>query len=386
MLTRDTNNISIDSSLASGATVYECAALSSDVYMDKMRPPLPPGWTQYKHKEYPSGFAGACYIKNENTPSHIVFAHRGTFNFNDILEDLNIVQEKFPYSHYESAINFFNEVCNELSKKYSSKELNEVQFTLTGHSLGGLLAELIGLCGNWWPTITFENPGSKPIVKKYYRNQGIPEDRISDILGILANTCHTYHAGVNIINTCNEQVGRTFRIKDMAYDYYRWDKGPYFPITTSYKFNPFYLIGNTTDQHRIEPIVNKLKTGNVSFEEIQNPIGFNAGYIEYLDQKNEKYWEDYFTIIWNKYPGLQDEYENDIDKFLNFCYAQLKRTQEEARASLSSTAKSETYNNQSVMFKQNKSVDDALNEFVILEKNDEIALEKGSRSFKCSMV
>ena len=91
---------------------------------------------------------------------------------------------------------------------------------------------------------------------------------------------------VNIINTCNEQTGRTFRINKLDYTYELNLLGVMaFPPSPSYLSNFTYTIDNTIDQHRIVKIEEYFRV-NKPIIEINNPVGFQAGYIEYVNPEN----------------------------------------------------------------------------------------------------
>lgn len=362
-------------------TVAEYAAFSLLIYGDIST--VPAGWCLLNSYAGIDGYLGACYARNLlTTNAQVVFVHRGTVlkfpdGIGDIISDIEIAMGNAPLQ-CRSIGELMHGASDQIRKIYRLDDedgghadmLQYLRVASTGHSLGAVLSDCLAMydkISGGMPSITFENPGSKPILQKILNDNQVPVEDQLQILAQMKIVCQVYQAGVNIINTCNEQVGRAFRIQEMDYSY-KWDKGPYFPITSSYRFNPFYVIGNTFDQHRMAPIYDKVKSNDFIAEEIQNPIGYNAGYVDYLDEKNNKYWETYFTAIWDNSPGERDEYKNDKDKYLSWCFEQLKRTQSEARSSLFIEPKKKIFNTKLALFQSHKQEnEEVLNDFVIVE-------------------
>lgn len=95
------------------------------------------------------------------------------------------------------------------------------QIESTGHSLGAVIAEVLG------GTVTFENPGSKNICKQVIIQNRLDMGETSAEASIGANQyiaeraqkSVSYNADVNMINTCNEQLGKVFRLVDLPYSH-----------------------------------------------------------------------------------------------------------------------------------------------------------------------
>ena len=203
----------------------------------------------------------------------------------------------------------------------------------TGHSLGAVMADI--LCcvflnnGAQMKSITFENPGSKPIIVDLFRKSGVQDDKIYKYLAIIRNFCNSYQADVNIINTTNEQLGIIWRLESLPYNY-DLDRGPILQISSNYYLNLYYILYTVLDQHQIIRTYEYLKENGV-VSSIENPRNHVEGYIEYLDgSKRKKYWENYFQILWNEYEGLRKDYENDYEQFRKFWQKQLAVTRKEA--------------------------------------------------------
>jgi hypothetical protein len=101
-----------------------------------------------------SGFQGAAYGKDTNNDGkydEIVISYAGTdpTSIKDIHNDLDIALGKLP-DQYEDALTFYNMVLN--------SNTDCTNFSITGHSLGGALAQLIG-AKTGKNTMTFNAPG-----------------------------------------------------------------------------------------------------------------------------------------------------------------------------------------------------------------------------------
>lgn len=315
-----------------GITIAECAALSLDVYNNDDRPSLPLDWKIIYSEESAIGFRGACYVKNTTNKLHVVFANRGTIiNIQNLIADLDLMFNQAPEKFLLAAWDFMKAAVTTLRTIYDLEVLNKASYTLTGHSLGAVLSDLVNVgffnAGTRLKSITFENPGSKGIIYSLGKKSGWPEERITKLCSMLLAYCDAYFGDVNLINSWNEQLATAWRLTDLNYDYYAYEKGPMLPISANYLLNPYYF-SYTVDQHKIQKITSYLQA-NGEIVSTSQPAGAMSGYAAYLDGESRKnYWEEYFSILWRNYPGLQDEYNGDYEKFHEFWKAELKRVRE----------------------------------------------------------
>lgn len=309
------------------ASVYECACLAHDVYYDAndpKRPPLPHGWVRFlDSKMFANPYFGACYIKNTPNAPVIVYAHRGTDPtvIGTVLNALKIANETLP-DQVNCAGRFIKLVGEKLEEKYKN-ENREPAFINVGHSLGAVLSDFITM--TYFPnspSITFENPGSKKIIKdvqiKKAQNDGIPPYKINEMLQeldyeILPSTMRAYQGNVNLINSCNAQSGKTYRL-DLPYKF-NLPASEMRIMTENPLLNTNYL-AYTLQQHGIDGICDYLKTGKKITQVDSQPVGFNQSYAEYLNYANRKaYWDDYQKTIWQGSQYIRNLFNNDEIKF-----------------------------------------------------------------------
>ena len=423
MLARNniSNFLNANNKLAATVTndlVATCAMFSSRIY-DTFDPPPGLWGLIYSYEDASTGYRGAAYGRNYLSPNtEIIFVHRGTIltpfpeGLKNIEGCIQIAMEKIPLQH-KSALEFWNKFNNKVYEDFCARHGDPYDLTkdnhdklwkdywnmwnwakprmvTTGHSLGAILSDLCRLdtLEDTMKSITFENPGSLPMVKKEIQSRQ-PES-YEFYLSIARQFCYVYQGGVNLINTCNEQTAyRTFRIKGLEYDYYAFSgipfiEGPPFPVTSSYAGNLFYVVGNTLDQHQIKIIDEFLRSGNYNyqnFEEIQNPIGAQAGYIDYLEAHGKStYWDAYFREVWKNQPLTRLRFQNYIPDFIYWCFRKLEEIQKEAKSSLLS--------NKSILFQPKEKeieTDELLKSFVIVENPDQQPLENEKKS-KCYLM
>lgn len=303
----------------------DCAEFSMDIYNEKINGVL--GWALISAVSLPDGYAGACYAKREGNNCVLLFVHRGTIlNFKNLLADLEIAMGEIPFT-YATAWNFVLysiEKFVETIPHWKKKQEPLIEFVQTGHSLGAVLAELVDSYIDQYlrekyditpyhRCITFESPGSKPIADtiQIHHPELIPSPNAL-----------TYQAGVNFINSCNEQLASVMRLTDLPYNYDSEAEKPSLPIFSDFWTNPYYLLGYTLDQHSIRNIYEYLKKGG-DCEGSATPAGFEAGYANYLNPNRKSYWDGFIVYIWDHNPEIREEYHT-IDKYIPEFYRLLQ--------------------------------------------------------------
>lgn len=157
-------------------------------------------WEIIGRKITKDGFAATAYRHSKS--SKVVVAFRGT-----ILSKHNIAtNEAFLIKHLPdtllTAIDFIEHIIN----KYNLERKN---ISLTGHSLGGAIAELCACRkeaeDHRINAVTFESPGVYEIIKNH-------SDKFVIDLHILRQRITTYLTAPNAINTLGSHVGSCYRI------------------------------------------------------------------------------------------------------------------------------------------------------------------------------
>ncbi|MEZ4662931.1 MAG: WXG100 family type VII secretion target [Caldilineaceae bacterium] len=166
---------------------------SSKEYLEKR------GWRPFATYSNDYGYSGTAYINTKT--KEVVIAHRGTDSLfgidglggTDTDDDIMIASGKAP-QQYEKSQAFVNRVHQQMA----SAGYGDYTVKHTGHSLGGVLADLHASQRNE-QAITFENPGSKEILGDLNRTYD-PRNHI------------TYQNNPNLINKTNQQAGYVVQI------------------------------------------------------------------------------------------------------------------------------------------------------------------------------
>lgn len=317
----------------SSITNFECVALSLDVYGGDNRPELPPRWTRFKSHSSISGYHGVCYVRDVDAeqPTCIVFAHRGTTNFTNLISDLQIALEWIPMG--AAAIHtLIEKVKKKFLKKYETEEvahkkLGNVPIISTGHSLGAILSNLM-ITMTYIPSFTYENPGAKNAMITFAKKNNISELDIQGWLQRFSGFSQVDQAGINFINSCHEQFTSNILRRPIEYSYNGLKD---LTINPHYLLNQYYIMDHTLDQHPIERMYHHIKTRNTTSAS-EHPWGLKAAYAYYLKPSHEDYWRGYAQRLWQIYnDSLIKEYSyyNAYEKFF---MSNLQKTWEEAKS------------------------------------------------------
>lgn len=166
-----------------------------------------------------ASFRCVAFINHEN--KEIVFATAGTRlglnqkGFDDLRDDALLTM------HYEPKKMESARALNDIILDSLGQEAKDYNFHYTGHSLGAAMAEMqaadmdiklrqrdLKRSGDkeQLSAVTFENPGTKPVIEKMYKKAGVPVEEMKNL-----NFCE-FNNRSNIINSLNEQTGHTYEI------------------------------------------------------------------------------------------------------------------------------------------------------------------------------
>jgi hypothetical protein len=195
-----------------------------DKEMQELANKIPQGYELFLMTDHVNEVGGASFrcvaFMNQNTKD-IVFATAGSrFGLDkkgiaDAYDDLRLAFHSKPRKMNPA------QILNNIILDSLGEQAKDYKFHYTGHSLGAAMAELqaadmdIKLTKknlksdqdfNQISAVTFENPGTKPIIEGMYKNADLPKENISKL-----NFCE-FNNRKNIINSLNEQTGRTYTI------------------------------------------------------------------------------------------------------------------------------------------------------------------------------
>jgi len=127
-----------------------CAIMSGRAYLstrlEKNRFPIPNGWEQFKHEPDPeSGFEAVSFSRGDLTKeggqgAEIVIAYAGTGPGSMLISSDWLTNYNLAWGHCVDQLRQAAAYYMEMRKKYPNASI-----TLTGQSLGGGLASLIGV-------------------------------------------------------------------------------------------------------------------------------------------------------------------------------------------------------------------------------------------------
>lgn len=179
---------------------YEIACFAEAVYYESSRMEMPncdENWKLICYGENKNdGYIGAAYWNTKYR--HLVIAHKGTQGLSDIKKDINGIIRSNIDSQMGSATKFTGDV---LSKMH----VTCLSVTVTGHSLGGWLAQITALhmkenLETIHPhVVVFESPGCEKALSKLLSTND-EQVQIEDL------DITNYLSTPNYINACGRQV------------------------------------------------------------------------------------------------------------------------------------------------------------------------------------
>ena len=233
-----------------------------------------------------SGYVGVLYVNHKD--KQLVLAHRGSQNVMSYIEDFQGV--------FTGKVTEFHRNMRDLTAKIvkfiSTSNYYSYAFSITGHSLGGWLADLsLFYCNQFFhfknvKAVTFEAPGSEYIlnhvpieVSQEIRNMHkIAQSGLRDwpnefeVENDLDITCYCMYP--NLVNSFNKHIGNLYVIIDKDFDYFNTNKLTFYSMGSKLVyghslipmlplFNP--ITGRPYNARKIIrwPVVDVKKFGNI---------------------------------------------------------------------------------------------------------------------------
>lgn len=197
------------------------------------------------------GYFGVAYY-NKHT-NELVFAHRGTqfTDLGDLISDANFTSGRYPVQYLT------NNFVEDIQMQLRSQGISNPTIVHTGHSLGGVLADLHAFAYNT-KSITFENPGAERVLS----TGDIHPNRENFI---------AYQSNPNIFHLMGENVGYTSQIVPQD--------GGYLPTDTENLKKTFLksLSPNQAIKELAQSFIKFNETCH-SMDNIVNSIDPNTGY------------------------------------------------------------------------------------------------------------
>lgn len=226
---QDTNNLrsnwnAFQNKAKQSVVFSNFAYKQTDEAMKAMANQLPEGYelflmTDHADKKELGKASFRCAAFVNHATREIVFTTAGTRpqankkGLHDLIDDGMLIAHNKPRK-MKSA-----QILNEMVLDSLGDEAKNYKFHFTGHSLGAAMAEIQAAdmdirltdrgqrAEHQISAITFENPGTKPIVEKMYRKAGMkPNEHIPNL------QFHEFNNRDNLINTLNQQTGKTYTI------------------------------------------------------------------------------------------------------------------------------------------------------------------------------
>lgn len=316
-------------------TVREYAAFSYDVYFETQQNTareLPAGWSLFETcpeswRLY--GYFGASYIRvnQDSMTVDLVIAHRGTDNLYGAIEDTELwLTNHVPAQFHYGVKPFVNHLINTVEKQYST-DAYQLNWYVTGHSLGGTLAELT-IADNEITSMTglsFESPGSVTLIEQMEAENYLPKGALTYAKSLdksgnpVATSVKTRPDEINTLQpTPNPPIGPV-----PVPNVYPANIFGVLPIDPGYLDYTYYSF---CVEHPMKNILEWINNNDISKLPVMLkpwPMGFFAGYRWYKSyEENKDYWDGYIDELWNN-DGLlssmiQFAFSRDFEKFKSY--------------------------------------------------------------------
>jgi hypothetical protein len=206
--------------------------------LQQLRQDLQKKWEPLKdslHIKNTTGYYGQAWVNHSlkqiiiaNAGTKYDFPTHGNYRFKtfhwfkdlakDVFNDFLVFMEMVPFQFERGAVKFIDSVIEDLSEE---KDLNAYSICFVGHSLGGILSDLsAAYLLNKYPnmfhdvkSVSFDNPGSKPIVRKFLQELKNKIGYLHTDLEKMKYFCKIFNHLPNWMNAVNEQIAKVIHIK-----------------------------------------------------------------------------------------------------------------------------------------------------------------------------
>ncbi|WP_198139646.1 hypothetical protein [Candidatus Orientia mediorientalis] len=156
------------------------------------------------------GYKAVALINQNTGQVHIATAGTKPMQPWDLFDDMKIYFHSLPWK-MDPMKCFINKILKQLDQ-----DTKNYIFSTSGHSLGAIMSDLtMGECISqnlkFTKSITFENPGSRPIVDRAIKNHEFT-NKIEMPIEALAKHCIIVNAKRNFINLTNRQLGSEIKL------------------------------------------------------------------------------------------------------------------------------------------------------------------------------
>jgi hypothetical protein len=237
------------------------------------------------------GYYALVVQKNDE----IVICHRGTdleskrfnskfFRQKSVIKET--LEESFAYSALETDLQLIRgivpshfKIADSILQQIQANNPN-AKITHTGHSLGGVIAELLAIKYGQ-PAVSIDAPGTLGILKLLVADEALPESNIEEY----KDNITLFKASPNIINC----FGEHFKKPDFTIKF----------VNKVYEPTFWGFINYTLNQHMIENINEFFE----NYERIEEwPQNIAQAYNYFLDPiYNQQHWEKYSDVAWQSY-------------------------------------------------------------------------------------
>jgi len=157
-----------------------------------------------------NGYKAVAFLNNETKEVHIATAGTVPTDINDLLDDVRITAGYTPRKITPMKI-FVEDVIKKLGDDFLG-----YKFSTSGHSLGAVMsdltaAELISRGLNFDKSITFENPGSKKVMKTAISNKVFSGTK-DVVMEEISKQFEEYNAKPNLINTMGNHLAEKINL------------------------------------------------------------------------------------------------------------------------------------------------------------------------------